>query len=508
MKQKKNLQSLLTIFSLFMLAFLICMRSESNIFSQRIPAFVDSDVFRYIGWSMTQGKIPYLDLFDHKGLLIYFINYLGAIISPIQGVWLIEIIFMFVSVTFAYKLARKFVNRSISLLITIISFSLMNTYFDGGNLTEEYALPFQLIALNIFFDFFMNVNKFSNTEVNNSKLRLNYKWFNIPVCICGICFAAVIFLRANMISVWLVFCLMVLVYCLKKKRYKELAKFIISFICGIVLLAIPMIIYLIVNGALGSFIEQYILFNMKYSAKLEYTRTESIIVFFNNTVIMTAFIVMIMKLYNEYKKKENWYFDLGYLGFMIITIVLISMGGRTYGHYGMTMIPMLIYPYCILYKFLEKKEIKGSGVNLIVTVYLLLTIVMPFGLARVNECSQYISGRKGKGNLAKEDLEVVNYIIKNTDKDDLISAFDNMDYIYLATQRQSASKYSYQLPLALIDKNIMDEYLEDLKRNKAKVIVYPEFEDEHEILQRMRVFLNENYTLELENEKMKVYKIK
>lgn len=511
MKQKKNLQTLLTIFSLFILAFLICMRSESNIFSQKLSSFVDSDVFKYIGWSMTQGKIPYLDLFDHKGLLIYVINYLGAIISPIQGVWIIEVIFMFVSVTFAYKLARKFVNKPISLLITIISFSLMNIYFEGGNLTEEYAIPFELIALNIFFDFFMESNKYSSTEITNenaSKIRLNFKWFNISVFICGICFAAVIFLRANMIAVWFVFCLMVLIYCVEKKKYKELAKFIISFICGILLLTIPMIIYLLVNGALESFIEQYILFNMKYSAESEYTRTETIIFFLNNTVVIIAFIVMFMKLYREYKKKENWYFDLGYLIFMIITVLLTSMGGRQYLHYGMTIIPMLIYPYCILYKFLEKKEVKGAQVNLIVTAYLLLTIVVPFGLTRFNECSQYILKVKGNGSLVKEDLEVVNYIIKNTEKDDLISVFDNMDYIYLASQRQSASKYSYQIPLVLIDRNIMDEYLEDLKRNNAKVIVYPEFKDDNEVLQRMEAFLNENYTLELQNEKMKVYKIK
>lgn len=508
---KKKLQKLLIIIALFIITFLICMGSNSNIFSKNLISQIDSNVFRYIGWSMTEGYVPYVDLFDHKGLLLYFINYLGALISPMQGIWIIEMVFMFVSVAFAYKLARKFTNKSVSLFITLIAFSLMSAYFEGGNFTEEYALPFQLIALNIFFDFFLNPKKYSSTEIvkdKNLPFRLNFKWFNVQVFICGICFAAVLFLRANMISVWIAFCIMVLIYCVEKKKYKELIKFIISFICGILLFTIPMLIYLVINGALGSFIDQYILFNMKYSSKLANTLLETTIFFLDKPVTVIAFIIIIMKVYQGYRKNENWYFDLGYLFYMIVTLFLVVMGGRLFRHYAMTFIPMLIYPYCVLYKFLDKKEVKSAGVNLVVTAYLLITIVIPFGVSEVEEFGKYISGEKGSATMTQEIYEVVDYISKNTEKDDLISTFGNIDYIYLLTQRQSASKYSYQLPILAMDQEMMDEYLADLIKNKAKIVVLQDPESEHPMVKIMKEFLKENYTSELENKELKVYKIK
>ena len=35
----------------------------------------DSCVFKQMGLAILQGKTPYVDLFDHKGPLIYFYNY-------------------------------------------------------------------------------------------------------------------------------------------------------------------------------------------------------------------------------------------------------------------------------------------------------------------------------------------------------------------------------------------------------------------------------------------------
>ena len=42
----------------------------------------DQSIFEQVGLGMLQGRIPYVDLFDHKGFLLYVINAIGLWISP------------------------------------------------------------------------------------------------------------------------------------------------------------------------------------------------------------------------------------------------------------------------------------------------------------------------------------------------------------------------------------------------------------------------------------------
>lgn len=497
---KKRLSNILVIIFLFIIAFLICMKSPTDILSKGGSSYTDSSVFKYIGLSMTKGYVPYLDLFDHKGLLLYFINYIGVIISPTIGVWIIEFIFMFVSVLFTYKLARKFTSKPISLLITGIAFSQIYNYFEGGNLTEEYALPFQIISLYIFFDFFLNPEKYSNkTQKGKSNL------FNIPVFICGICFACVLFLRVNMISIWIVFGIMVLIYCIANKKYLELLKFVLSFLLGILVVTIPMLIYLLKNGALESFINDYILFNIKYSSNaVEMDKIDTFVAFFNTEVTRFAFIIMAIKVYMQIKNKEKCYFNVGYLAYMLVTLLLISMSGYNFAHYGMTMLPALIYPYCVMYQFLEKEKIKNIGINLMITAYLLYLIIIPVWTQFSVDYLREIYDETTTTN----SNELIDYIIENTKEDELISVFGNNNSFYYLTNRQSASKYSYQTPIAEYDKEIVNEYFNDLKENKPKLIIWNiDVSRYSEMVDTMIKFLDENNYKLVKDGNIRIYEI-
>ena len=58
------------------------------------PPAEDSSVFLYIGKRMLEGKLPYRDLFDHKGPILYLIEVLGLRLSPhsTNGVWMLEVL--------------------------------------------------------------------------------------------------------------------------------------------------------------------------------------------------------------------------------------------------------------------------------------------------------------------------------------------------------------------------------------------------------------------------------
>ncbi|HAH71054.1 MAG TPA: hypothetical protein DCL74_04905 [Succinivibrionaceae bacterium] len=74
----------------------------------------DTAQFLTIGKEWCNGKIPYRDLFDHKGPLIFFIDMLGFALNggkSVSGVFVIQIIFMFGSLSAFYKIGRLFLNR-------------------------------------------------------------------------------------------------------------------------------------------------------------------------------------------------------------------------------------------------------------------------------------------------------------------------------------------------------------------------------------------------------------
>ena len=86
------------------------------------PPTTDSAVFMYIGKGMHRGLVPYKDMFDHKGIALYFINWLGTFVDGNIGIYLIELVAMFVATLFTYKAAALATKRmGIRLLATFLT---------------------------------------------------------------------------------------------------------------------------------------------------------------------------------------------------------------------------------------------------------------------------------------------------------------------------------------------------------------------------------------------------
>lgn len=66
----------------------------SNASLARPDAFtdVDSSVFEYIGIVIQHGGVPYVDTFDHKGPLLYLINWMGLELAGCRGILIFEAI--------------------------------------------------------------------------------------------------------------------------------------------------------------------------------------------------------------------------------------------------------------------------------------------------------------------------------------------------------------------------------------------------------------------------------
>jgi len=158
---------------------------------------------------MRKGLIPYKEIFDHKGIVLYFIEYFGFLISPngFGGVWILELINIFVTILILYKIAILFTENTVIRLLSVffvIQIFSKNYFFiaEGGNLVEEYALPW--ISLSLYYVLNYTINK-------------KYKKYNI--ILIGVSFTLVFFLRVNMVAIWIPLILTVIISMLYNKKY-------------------------------------------------------------------------------------------------------------------------------------------------------------------------------------------------------------------------------------------------------------------------------------------------
>lgn len=197
--KKYNIEVIIVWLFLFSAAFLFLTQSPLHFWIGG-DTDTDSSVFKTVALMMSKGYMPYRDSFDHKGPLLFLINFFGMKISSYRGTWVFEFAAVFVTFAALYKIARLFCGRVFSCISVLASTHLLFNYYVGGNLVEEYAMPFLAVSLYIYLDYFINQNI--------TRCRL---------VICGLGLGAICMLRPNMLSVWFVFSMAVLIDCIRKK---------------------------------------------------------------------------------------------------------------------------------------------------------------------------------------------------------------------------------------------------------------------------------------------------
>lgn len=448
--KRKTLENIFVAVILAAFAFLICMMSPTNLW-EHLPIETDSGVFRYVALAMSKGEAMYKDCFDHKGPLIYFLNYLGMSLSYYKGIWVVEVLFMLGTVSGIYKIARMFCGKIFSCAAVFIIISSIFKYFEGGNFTEEYAMPLILWSLYIFLDYF-----------------LNKRVSGLRILLCGSMFAGVVMLRANMAAVWIVFCAAVLIQKLFNKEFPELLKFAGWFLGGFLIVTVPITAYLCAKGAFSFFIKDYFLFNFAYSDfNTISSRLSSYITFLNSLWVFASLGISLYVLAAEKDRKKKYIYG-AYFVFMICSIILVCMPGNNYLHYGMTLIPVFVLPIAQLLGYLEERGKENKLWYFM--MYGCIVLLIPTWMHELEDTiNNYYSG--APYDYVRELELTIDTVVKNSTPDDEITVWGSLDSIYVYTNRLSASRYSYQYPIAVIKPEIYDEYFEDLEQHLPKLVV-------------------------------------
>ena len=416
----------------------------SELVSLNVMYGTDVNVWKYIANMIQEGRIIYRDLFDHKGPILYLFYYLFKNYSIIS-----ELIIFIVNEIFIYKITKLVLSDKYtklkSIIVTAISMITLFIVLEDFPNTESYSIPFILVSLYYF--------------VKNLILKYDAKSFGI----IGFCMSIVLFLRANIIVLWIIIYLYFVAKMAVKRNIKELFRLIGYTILGMSVCIVPIVIYLIHNNILEEFIEYYLVFNLKYASFSNQNNIWEICKYFFSATLYIHPIIIFINIVLIFLKKniKDRKLLIINLIFYLISVYIVISPKREYLHYAIILMPCVIIPLSILIK--DKYKYK-----------LIITIGLELYLALIVIGVGYYNIKYIKENLTKYLLKIniiTDWLEENTQKDDNILVLGNENIIYNLSNRNYKGKFFYQLPVVYNSNDIANKFLQEIKEQMPEYII-------------------------------------
>ena len=421
-----------------------------------LPPAEDSSVFLYIGKRMLEGKLPYRDLFDHKGPILYFIECLGLCLShgKTDGVWILEVLNLLWTSALMFRLGLLAANNRSSCYLAVMMTVIVCGWkvWQGGNFTEEYALPWITMTALVFFRFF---------QTGSYRLR--------DIFMVGFSFAVVFLLRANMIAVWTAYLPLVLFFFLREKQYSNLGKCAALFVLGISAVFLPVLVWAEKSGVLPELWEDYILFNFSYTgnaAEQGNSIFQTALLFAG--VVWPGTVAQLLCLVFDFRNRGQWLNAL----FFAISLLAASMSARGYYHYAIILLPSIVFPLTIFFDLsgcVWCRLFKKSGV-----VDYRLILFSFFLVAATAFLYRMVSPGQLQENQAVQILQ------DRTNTQDDVLVLGNNCYYYLEADRKTENRFFYQLPPLEISRELYIAFEEELDRHPPDAVLIPGEEEERE----------------------------
>lgn len=422
----------------------------------------DSGVFLYTGWRLLMGDIPYRDVWDHKPPLIYFVDALGLSFTPdsLWGVWMIEGVFIFASFLVLYKLLEQELNIYAALGGSILFASGLLTILARGNVTEEYALPFQALC-------FLLIAKAAKTDFPS---HLSF-WIGVAG---GLAFN----FKQTTIGVLIAYGLFMLAFRFAQRKLP--LRDVGALLAGWLLPSLLVVVYFASQNALSDFWDQAYLYNFFYVGKHEGIRrlipvfTKGFLYLQNGFMLHIMILGWLSGLLYAWFRRKDFFHSVN----PIITIALIDLpievgmilvSGRSILHYYLTPLPIIAIITGVLIYTLPTLLSRGANRQrsqrwLPAALFAILALLQ---YGQVYYYPEYVSGVSSNSR-----ANVVQYILQNTEPDDKVLIIGAESVINFLSRREAPTRYVYQYPLALTGSRPMfEEYFNQILENDPLLII-------------------------------------
>lgn len=299
---------------------------------------IDQNVFSQMGLMIIDGGTPYIDLFDHKGPIIFFIYALGEFLNLKYGVFFLQVLNLSIVFYIWYRIASLLCIHKYASIASICAMALLLAYTEGGAATEE----FNILPISIPLYFYIKGYK------NNS-----FSLSGVEYLITGVCIGVCLMTRMNNMAIIAGLALYLLGCHLIKKRFKELGKAITLVFAGVVIWALPILGYFYYKAGLEGL---YQLYFGTFAMNFEYMANYKVlgISWIRNVILFAPFILLAFLATFRYSKDKDLIIPL----LLSLLIGTITMGTNMYRHYFVVLVPIAFLAMIIL---LRKESLRLSA---------------------------------------------------------------------------------------------------------------------------------------------------
>lgn len=432
----------------------------------------DAGIFAYIGYAITKGVPLYTGAWDNKGPLLYIINALGVSLNYRYGIYILEFISLFTTLFFMYKTASFFVPKYVAVIDAALAMMPLTITLEGGNLSEEWALPFTVIAFYFIVKFFYN----------------KYFLKKYEMMAVGACIAAIILLRLNIIMFIAVAVLSVIIILIKEKQIKILLDVALYAFIGFIIFLLPFVVYLILTKSLFACLDTaYFGIVGSFSAltKMQLLTNISAMIFRfiqSGGFFIIIFFVLIFPFY-YYKTKEQksvlkTLLVICFFG-LFATLIGNSISGVEHMHYFMCFMPVMLLPVVwfskAIYSFLCSVNVKSFAAIAVIAAFSFILSVDSISTLRYNIIGNLRDGTEL--HLQSQAMKVSDFVKANSSPDDTVLLIGDATTVtsYYRAKRIAASNYFYYAN-GLFNDNAKNEFaneiLKDTKENLPAIILF------------------------------------
>lgn len=315
--------------------------TESSPFYARNP-WDDVSIYYSIGRGITQGYVPYRDMFDHKGPVVFFLFAIGHLLVPdsFYGVYLLESLCFSGLLYVTYKTCRLYFDQGMAQTLSVIAmiFLLDGSFIGYGGSCEEFAMVIYGAVLYGYFAYFSGRKKCSCGKMAAMGVLLSLSFwmkFNMTVCL-------------------LVLVGMMLLHKLISRQ--NIIKDLIALGGGGIAASVPVIGYFFCADALGYLKNGYFVANLAYADVK--TMRETLTVFGQNVLVAITdnpgtSLVVAIGIAGCLISSRCMNSLMGKLGLVLALLVLV---GSTYVSYS------FLYYYCLVAVFVIPGIVMIAGV--------------------------------------------------------------------------------------------------------------------------------------------------
>lgn len=294
----------------------------------------DPAIFKQMGLAMLRGKTLYIDYFDNKGCILYFIQALGLWLGGDFFILLMQTVSLTITLVIWDKMLALYRDGRSRLICLGVALVLLLCFYQDGDLTEEWCLPFASYPLLMYFQ----------------SLKSGKAILPIRVFVIGFCFGIITFIRINNAVPFLGFLAWYWVQLLVDKDFKKLFRDIILFLTGFLIVAATCVFYFYFKVGWQGVDEMFyatFLFNFDYIGVKGTHKIPSLILYF-----LFISLCILQQIINSRKDKPILIPSLISYGLFIV-----SFGTRCFTHYLMALLPLLVVLFMTTKQEMKRKPI-------------------------------------------------------------------------------------------------------------------------------------------------------